>query len=92
MKTVVFDTPGQRELGLQFMPAIPEDTVFIFTITYPGAVFHSQNVPEPFEVVFMSSQEKVLLRKILTPPGDTIVAPHGTTHTYEARPGVLDGL
>lgn len=92
MKTVVFETPEQRALGLQFMPTIPDDTVFIFPITYPGAVFHSENCPEPFEVVFMSAQEKVLLRKILTPPGDVVVAPYGTTHTYEARPGVLSGL
>jgi uncharacterized membrane protein (UPF0127 family) len=92
MKTVVFETPEQRELGLQHLPSIPDDTVFVFAFTRPGALFHSRNCPEPFEVVFMSASEKVLRRGILTPPNDTIIAPPGTTHTYEARPGVLHGL
>jgi uncharacterized membrane protein (UPF0127 family) len=92
MRTVVFETREQQQLGLQHFSSIPDDTVFKFPRIPAGTVFHSRNVPEPFEIVFVSAGGAILKKALLTPPLDTIEAPPGTSTVYEARPGVLRGL
>lgn len=89
MKTVVFETREQQRLGLQHLPLIPDDTIFKFPGIPAGTVFHSRNVPEPFEIWFVSAAGAILKKAIITPPLETIEAPPGTSTVYEARPGVL---
>lgn len=88
-KTIVLETREQQALGLQFLPKIPEGTVFKFPRIPAGTVFHSRNVPEPFEIWFVSAGGAILKKAIITPPLETIEAPPGTSCVYEARPGVL---
>jgi uncharacterized membrane protein (UPF0127 family) len=89
MKTVVFETREQQALGLQYFSSIPYDTVFKFPGIPAGTLFHSRNVPEPFEIFFVSAGGALLKRALITPPLDTIEAPPGTSCVYEARPGVI---
>lgn len=89
MKIVVFETREQQSLGLQYMSRIPEGTVFKFPRIPAGTVFHSRNVPEQFEIWFVSAGGAILKKAVLTPPLDTIEAPPGTSVVYEARPGVM---
>jgi uncharacterized membrane protein (UPF0127 family) len=88
-KTVVFETREQQKLGLQHLPRIPEGTIFKFPGIPAGTVFHSRNVPEPFEIWFVSAGGAILKKAVITPPLETIEAPPGTSCVYEARPGVL---
>lgn len=88
-KTIVLETREQQALGLQHLPMIPLDTVFKFPRIPAGTVFHSRNVPEPFEIWFVSAGGTILKKAIITPPLETIEAPPGTSCVYEARPGVL---
>jgi uncharacterized membrane protein (UPF0127 family) len=88
-KTITFETREQQALGLQFFVRIPEGTVFKFPRIPAGTLFHSRNVPEPFEIWFVSAGGAVLKKAIITPPLETIEAPPGTFTVYEARPGVL---
>lgn len=92
MKTIVLETREQQALGLQHLPRIPDDTVFKFPRIPPGTVFHSRNVPEPFEIWFVSRDGVLLKKAVITPPLETIQAPPGTSCVYEARPGVLSEL
>jgi uncharacterized membrane protein (UPF0127 family) len=89
VKTVVFETREQQSLGLQHFSTIPADTIFKFQRIPAGTVFHSRNVPEPFEIFFISAGGAILKKALLTPPLDTIEAPPGTSCVYEARPGVI---
>jgi uncharacterized membrane protein (UPF0127 family) len=88
-KLVVFETREQQKLGLQHLPRIPLDTVFKFPGIPAGTVFHSRNVPEPFEIWFVDKTGVILQKALITPPLETIEAPPGTSCVYEARPGVL---
>lgn len=88
-KTIVLETREQQALGLQHLPRIPDDTVFKFPRIPAGTVFHSRNVPEPFEIWFVSASGTILKKALVTPPLETIEAPPGTSVVYEARPGVL---
>lgn len=89
---VIFRTPLEKATGLQFMKSIPKDTVFLFPDVAPGSEFHSRNVPEPFELYFMSEGDDVLHASVVTPPHETRRAPPGTYYALEARPGTLQGL
>lgn len=92
MKIVDFATPEQKALGLQYFPWIPDDTVYRFMNVRPGTIFHSRNVPEPFEILFFSASGYLITRTTMTPPDQLVQAPTGTSYALEARPGVLPGL
>jgi uncharacterized membrane protein (UPF0127 family) len=89
VQTITFDTPAQQALGLQWLPNIGDDVLYKFPRIGPGAVFHSNNVPEPFEIAFFSSEGYLQGIVLMTPPGDVAVAPPRTSYVIEAKPGVI---
>lgn len=89
MKVVVFETSDEKAAGLQFRPFIEPDTIFIFPNIKPNAVFHSQNVREPFDLAFLSFDNTVLYKATIQPEDGIAVAPAGTWTAVEARAGWL---
>jgi uncharacterized membrane protein (UPF0127 family) len=89
MEIVTFETPEQQALGLQWLPSIQDDTLYKFPRILPGYEFHSQNVPEPFEIAFFSPEGYLLSIVLMTPPDSRTVAPPGSFYALEARPGVI---
>lgn len=90
MKIVVFRTPEERERGLQGIPRIPDDTLFVFIGPFLVGRFHSRNVPEPFDIAFMSSDFHLISKHRVTPPDMFVEAPDGAALAIEAKAGVLD--
>jgi uncharacterized membrane protein (UPF0127 family) len=90
MQIVVFETAREQAEGLQYRPFIEPDTMFIFPHIRPGAVFHSRNVKEPFDLAFLSFDNTVLYKARVHPEEDIAVAPEGTWTAVEARAGWLD--
>jgi hypothetical protein len=89
MKIVTFRTLEEKARGLQFLPVIPENTLYRFQDVLPGTVFHSRNVAEPFEIFFMGAGDIVLKAEVMTPPFQTEEAPPGTIYVIEAKLGVV---
>lgn len=89
MKTVIFATPEEQSLGLQFLTEIPGDVIYRFPRIYRGAVFHSHNVPEPFEIAFVRADGYILKCILMTPPDSVATAPDGTSYVLEAKPGII---
>jgi uncharacterized membrane protein (UPF0127 family) len=92
MQTIVFGTKEQQALGLQWLPSIQGDTLYKFPRISPGAVFHSENVAEPFEIAFFSSEGYLLEMVLMIPDGSVAIAPARTSFAIEARPGVIQKL
>jgi len=90
VKVVVFQTPDEKAQGLQNKPFIEPDTLFIFPDIHSGAVFHSRNVREPFDLAFLSYDNTVLYKARVHPQDEVAVAPQGTWTAVEARAGWLD--
>jgi len=90
MKFIVFATPQEQVVGLQYRPKIEDNTIFIFPGIQPGTPFHSRNVREPFDIAFLDRTYSVLVKKTITPEAETITAPAGTALAIEARAGLLD--
>lgn len=90
MKIVVFKTYEDRNRGLQHMPEIPPDTVFVFTGPFVLGRFHSRNVAEPFDIAFLSVTLQLIEKRRMVPPDDVVDAPMGTMYVVEAKAGVLD--
>lgn len=90
MKIRVFRSPMEMDLGLQHMTKIPDDTVFVFVGPFIAGQFHSRNVPEPFELVFLSSKLEVISRHRLVPPNDVVPVNFDAWYALEAKPGVID--
>ena len=89
MRFVVFRTREEQAVGLQFRERIDDETIFIFPGVLPGAVFHSRNVREPFDIAFLSADYRVLAKETVEPEGGVAVAPAGTALAIEAREGLL---
>lgn len=89
MEIVRFETPDQQALGLQWLPSIQPDTLYWFPRILPGFVFHSQNVPEPFEIAFFSTEGYLLSIVLMNPPDSKAIAPPKSSFAMEARPGVI---
>ena len=89
VRIVTFETPAERALGLQFKEAIEPDILFVFPGTHRGAAFHSRNVPEPFDIAFLSQELVVLQIDYIIPPNGMTVAPPGSAIAVEARAGRL---
>lgn len=91
MLVVVFQTPAEKARGLQWRPVIEPNALFVFPEVGPGDVFHSQNVPEPFDIAFLDAGGRVLKRTLVKPPDGLVEAPEGTASALEAKAGRMEG-
>lgn len=90
---IVFDNEGQRAKGLQHMPIIPKDTLFVFPDIKEGQVFHSRNVAQPFDIVFLDARGQILDGvKTVEPPRAEVIAPDDTAYAIEAAENELERL
>jgi uncharacterized membrane protein (UPF0127 family) len=90
---IVFENEGQRAKGLQHMPKIPKDTLFVFPDISAGQVFHSRNVQEPFDIIFLDAKGQILDGvKTIEPPRAEISAPDSTAYAIEAAENELERL
>jgi uncharacterized membrane protein (UPF0127 family) len=87
MRTLVFRTPGEKAMGLQHRPYIENDFLFVFPNVEEGDWFHSQNVPEPFDIAFADKRGLILELWRITPPEEVVECPPGTAVAYEAKAG-----
>lgn len=86
---MVFDTPEKRIRGLQFKRVIEPGTLFVFPDITRGTGFHSENVPEPFDLAFLGADGTVLLAATVAPPREVVWAPEGTVRAVESKAGWL---
>lgn len=89
MRVVVFATESERVRGLQFRKRIEPDTLFVFPDVLEGSLFHSRNVPEPFDIAFLTAEFYVLEMTRVDPPFGVTLAPRGTRIAVEAKEGNL---
>jgi len=87
MRIIVFETAEERAVGLQNRRYIEEETLFLFAEIGPGDTFHSQNVPEPFDLAFLDGGGRVLVVYGMRPPHDLVEAPPGAVRALEAKGG-----
>lgn len=87
MRIVTFQTPEEKAQGLQHLRQVDDRTLYLFPNTFEGAVFHSRNVPEPFDIAFVGPDGTVLHVVNMTPPGDLAKAPEGTVMAVETKGG-----
>lgn len=87
MRIVTFRTPAEKMAGLQNLPWIEDQTLYVFPETYEGAVFHSRNVREPFDIAFVGVDGTVLDLRQMSPPNDLAQAPEGSVMAIETKGG-----
>lgn len=87
MRLVILRTIHERERGLQFLHFIPEETLYVFEDISEGNIFHSENVPEPFDIAFLDENFTVLGMARMRPPRDRVKAPPGTALALESKGG-----
>lgn len=87
MRLLILQTPEERAMGLQHQPFVPDQTILVFPEIYEGDVFHSRNVPEPFDIAFIGEDRKVIELRRMYPPDDTVAAPEGTVKAIETKAG-----
>jgi len=88
----VFSLPEEKAKGLQFMKPVPPRHLFVFSDIAPGTMFHTRNVTEPIDIMFVSLGGEVLDMVTIVPPRGTIQAPPGTGLAVEAKEGELSRL
>lgn len=89
MQIVFLETPEARARGLQHRPFVEDGILFVFPNVRPGSFFHSQNVPEPFDIAFLSAELEVLAMWYVRPPMGLVQAPGRTAWAVEAKGGRL---
>lgn len=89
MRVVIFDTPELQERGLQHKRSIEEGTLFVFPLVTPGVQFHSRNVPESFDLIFIDYDLCVLEIMTIDPPFGVAVAPDRTYAAIESKAYLL---
>jgi len=89
MKVVIFNTPEEQAIGLQYRRYIEPNTLFVFPSLQAGSVFHSRNVPERFDLAFLAPDRTVLWKGLVTPTLEIAPAPEGTAMALEAKEGWL---
>lgn len=89
MKIQVLRTQAEKAQGLQHLTEIPDDMIYVF-VGPLGTQFHSRNVPEPFDIMFLSPTLNVLERQRITPPDGVVAVPLGAAYAVEAKVGMLD--
>lgn len=89
MNVRVLETQKEQEEGLQHLKTIPSDTLYVFPVVPEGTEFHSMNVPEPFDIAFLTEDYFVLTLARMVPKGDRIKAPKASAMAVEAKAGNL---
>jgi uncharacterized membrane protein (UPF0127 family) len=89
MKVVIFNSQDEQAIGLQFRRYIEADTLFVFPFIREGSVFHSRNVPERFDLAFLSPDRTVLWKGVITPSEEVAAVPPGATMALETKEGWL---
>jgi uncharacterized membrane protein (UPF0127 family) len=92
MKIKVLRTREERNLGLQHLPRLPDDTIYVFVGPFLAGQFHSRNVPEPFDLVFLSAHLDVMSRHRLEPPHHVVPVHYDAMYAVEAKAGLLDNF
>jgi uncharacterized membrane protein (UPF0127 family) len=87
MRIIIFETPEEKMQGLQHMRWIEDQTLYLFPNTYEGTVFHSRNVPEPFDIAFVGSDGTILDLTRMHPPNALVQAPEGSVMAVETKAG-----
>lgn len=90
MDVLIMDTWAKQAEGLQHLRYIPRDTLYVFPLVEPGTYFHSQNVPESFDIAFLDARFVVLEVRRVIPPRGGAWAPAGTTLAVESKAGFLE--
>lgn len=90
MEVLVFKTLEDQARGLQHLERIDPDTLYFFPNVPSDVEFHSRNVPEPFDIAFLTDQYFVLALVRMNPPGATVRTPEGCAMAVEARAGNLE--
>jgi uncharacterized membrane protein (UPF0127 family) len=85
----VLETVEDQEEGLQHLNLIPSDTLYVFPVVPEGTEFHSMNVPEPFDIAFLTEDYFVLTLARMVPHKDRIKAPKASSMAVEAKAGNL---
>jgi len=89
VRIITLTSNAEKTRGLQYKPYIEEQTLWVFEdITY-GDYFHSQNVPEPFDIAFVGAEGHVILVTKMYPPDDTVSVPQGTAMALESKAGEM---
>jgi uncharacterized membrane protein (UPF0127 family) len=98
VRIITLRSPREKAIGLQFKPIIEDETLWVFRDVGAGDYFHSNNVPEPFDIAFVGRQREVILVALMVPPEDRIEVPEGAVMALEskagnmARWGILPGV
>jgi uncharacterized membrane protein (UPF0127 family) len=92
MKLVVWESPEDQARGLQFLPSIDPEALYIFLPVDAGSPFHSRNVREPFDIAFLNEDLVVLEVHRIIPEAGGATAPAGTLLAVEAKAGVLQAM
>jgi len=87
MKLLIMQTPQEKMMGLQYLPWVPDQTIYVFPDVFEGDQFHSRNVAEPFDIAFISGDHKVLDLRRMYPPDDLVTAPQGSVKAIETKAG-----
>ena len=89
MRFVIFDTPEEQAMGLQYRQYIEPGTLFIFPGTHPGSLFHSRNVREDFDLAFVGEDFTILSKATIHPEKGVLTAPEGTVMALESKAGEM---
>jgi uncharacterized membrane protein (UPF0127 family) len=89
VRIITFATVEERMIGLQYRRSIEADTLFVFPGIGSADSFHSENVPEPFDIAFLDRQGLVLAVYRMTPTKDVVETPKGTAVALESKAGEL---
>jgi uncharacterized membrane protein (UPF0127 family) len=87
MRILTMATPAEKMQGLQNLPWVPDQTIYVFPEVYEGDQFHSRNVAEPFDIAFIDADKKVIEVRRMYPPDDLVGAPAGSTFAIETKAG-----
>lgn len=85
MQIVVFETFEEQAHGLQHKPYIEDNTLWVFPYVSNGSVFHSRNVPEPFDLAFLDIELRIIGIWTITPPHEIIRVPRNTAMALESK-------
>jgi len=87
MRILTITTREDKMRGLQHLPWVPDQTIYVFPEVYEGDQFHSRNVAEPFDIAFIDANDKVLDLRRMYPPDDLVKAPEGSVKAIETKAG-----
>lgn len=89
MRVHVFETLEAQAQGLQHLRAIDPETLYVFPVVSEDVEFHSRNVPEPFDIAFLTERYFVMAVVRMTPTADVVRVPAGASLAFEAKAGNL---